>query len=103
MLQKPKTNQTFVSIKRVHPKLPNIKDMVTPFMTEAIDEKMLEEQALSRIKEDSYILNNSNRYPENKTNMSPDNFFRYQDPKPVSHDEIVEVETSVLQVSKRHQ
>ena len=63
LLQKPKTNQTFVSIKRVHPKLPNIKDLVTPFMTEAIDEQMLEEQAVSRIQEDSY-MQNSNRYPE---------------------------------------
>ena len=32
-------------------------------MTEAIDEQMLEEQAVSRIQEDSY-MQNSNRYPE---------------------------------------
>ena len=31
-------NQTFVSVKRAQPKLPAIKDLVTPFLTEAIDE-----------------------------------------------------------------
>ena len=44
LLHAAKTQQTFVSIKRVQPKLPNIKDLVTPFMTEAIDEQMLEDK-----------------------------------------------------------
>jgi len=42
-LQTEKPNQSFVSIRRVQPKLPNIKDLVAPFMTEAIDEQILEE------------------------------------------------------------
>jgi hypothetical protein len=37
-LQVEKPNQSFVSIRRVQPKLPNIKDLIAPFMTEAIDE-----------------------------------------------------------------
>jgi len=31
-------NQTFVSVKRAQQKLPNFKELVVPFMTEAIDE-----------------------------------------------------------------
>jgi hypothetical protein len=68
-------------------------------MTEAIDEQMLEEQAVSRIQEDSY-MQNSNRYPEQMQNMSAENYFRYRNPKPTALDELIEVETSVMQVSK---
>jgi len=32
-LHDPRPNNTFVSVKRVKPKLPNIKELVTPFMT----------------------------------------------------------------------
>ena len=34
--------------------------------------------------------------------MSADNYFRYKNPKPISADEMIEVETSVMQVSKLH-
>ena len=37
-------NQTFVSVKRAQQKLPNIKELVVPFMTEAIDEENLADQ-----------------------------------------------------------
>jgi hypothetical protein len=33
----------------VQPKFPGFKELITPFMTEAIDEQMLEEQAISVI------------------------------------------------------
>ena len=91
-LQRPKDNQTFVSIKRVPPKLPNIKDLVIPFMTEAIDETMLEEQATSQLKESSYV--NANKYPERMEQMNADNYFKFKDPNPMAYNrnDLVEIQ-----------
>ena len=38
-----KTNQTFVQVKRVNNNLPQLKDFVTPFLTEAIREELYPE------------------------------------------------------------
>jgi len=37
-------NQTFVSVRKAQPQLPQVKDLILPFMTEAIEEQMLEEK-----------------------------------------------------------
>ena len=70
------------------PKLPNIKDLVLPFMTEAIDETMLENQSQENIEEPEQVRNeagyaNMNRWPEKMNPMDAETFFRYQDPNPI--------------------
>ena len=37
-LHKVRPNQSFVAVKRAQPKLAKVKDLLLPFMTEAIDE-----------------------------------------------------------------
>lgn len=84
-LHQPKTQQTFVSIKRVGPRLPCIKDLITPFMTEAIDEQLQEQEMikhmdLSQMKQDSTdsTMNPNavyNRWPDKKETMNVENHF----------------------------
>ena len=46
------------------------------------------------------MIANTNRYPDNMQNMSADNYFRYKNPKSLLENEMIEIETNVMQVSK---
>ena len=75
----------FISIKRCKPKLPSIKDLLVPFMNEAIDEIISNEKG-EAANSSVYSFDNKtekavhhriplNVYPEKKSTMGPNNYF----------------------------
>ena len=51
-------NQAYVNVKRVPPKLPQIKEIITPFLTEAIDEEINEKEVFQNILNDNFANQN---------------------------------------------
>lgn len=86
LLHQAKKDSMFISIKRCKPKLPSIKDLLVPFMNEAIDEIISNEKGDGAANSSVYSFDNKtekavhhriplNVYPDKKAIMDPNIYF----------------------------
>lgn len=85
-LHKTGTKQTFVTVKRIPPKLPELKSIVTPFMTDAIQEELHEEAQFESLMKDGKY---EDRYLKPAEANDEDKHFSYKNPMLLKEPELL--------------